>query len=178
MCTLIYAVVPMHADLDRLPKAAAYLVPAEDAVVASKLYPGERLCRVEGVPQCAGGGNCGTVLGREALREGRVPEESDAAQAMRLRQKGWTEHKVQRWLAQKREARVAQPPNVNGTTDEMAIWKELLRVALEDAHLRYLGLMVFTAGDEPNLPIRSMDVTRAACDLTRLEQGILYKILR
>lgn len=178
MCTLIYATVPSQADLACLAQLALRLVAAEDAVVAPKLLPGEQLCWVAGAPQCAAGGFCGTVLGREAHPSGRAPKERHEAQAKKLRKKGWSEHKVQTWLAQKSEVRAPQLPNMNGQVDELALWEQLLRAAIEEAHLRYIGVMVFTAGDEPSLPVRSEGSARLACDLTRLEAGVLYRIHR
>lgn len=85
---------------------------------------------------------------------------------------------MQAWLAQKRAHRAGPLPNMNGQVDELALWTQLLRAALDEARVRYLGLMVFTAGDEPDLPVRSVDVPRAECDLTHLEQQVLYRISR
>ena len=93
------------------------------------------------------------MLGREARSSGRDSEERDAAQARKLRKKGRSEHKVQVWLAQKQSARQSTQPHLNGTVDELALWTVLVRVALDGARLRYLGLMVFTAGDEPDLRV-------------------------
>jgi len=178
MCTLIYVTVPSAADLTRLPSTAVRLAPSEDPFVAPKLRPREVLCRPFGVPTCGGGGFCGTVIGRQAYRSGRDREERDSAHATKLRKKGWSEHKVQAWLAQKQEVRPSPPANLNGNVDELALWQELLRAAFEEAHLRFVGLMVFTAGDEPELPTRDEDMPRAACDLTRLQSGVLYRIRR
>jgi hypothetical protein len=178
MCTLIYATVPSNADVARLAPYEVRLVPTEDAAVTPKLRPGEQLCGVGGVPRCGGGGHCGTVLGREAHEPRRSPAERDAAQGKKLRKQGWSEHKVQAWLAQKKESHSSQPPHMNGGVNELALWEGLIRSALEDAHLRFIGLMVFTAGQEPMLPLRSEDVSRTACDLTRLESGVLYRIHR
>lgn len=179
MCTLIYATLSSTLDLARLPPGGVVLSPADDASVSARLRPGEQLCDIGGVPRCGGGGHCGTVLGREALGPARNSEERTAAQAARLRKKGWSEHKVQAWLAQKRETRAAfERKDANPGVDEHALWQEFLRAALEESSLRYVGLLVFYAGDEPTLPSRSEDVTRAEFDLTRMERGVLYRFHR
>lgn len=174
MCTLIYATVPSRSDLGRI-RSTLRLVPAADPVVTARLRPGEQLCTVAGVPHCSGGGHCGTVLGRARPR-GQGSHERDARHVGRLRKRGWSEHKIDVWLEQRR--RVQQPPNMNGEVDELGLWNELLQAALEEARMGFVGLMVFNAGDEPELPVRCEAISRTACELTRLEPGVLYRIAR
>lgn len=172
MCTFIYATVPAVTDLARLPSTGVRLGATEDPFIVPKLQPGEVLCWPRGIPDCGAGGFCGTVLGSCAPAGGRTRAQEEAAQAKRLRKRGWGEHKVQAWLAQKREA------CTSSTGGELALWTGFLRAALEDARLAYVGLMVFTAGSEHRLPTRSETVQREACDLTLLEYGVLYRIRR
>ena len=172
MCTFIYATVPSVADLARLPPTGVRLRPIEDAYVVPKLRSGEVLCWPSGIPDCGAGGFCGTVLGSCAPSGGRTQQEAEAAQVKRLRKKGWGEHKVQAWLAQKREAATSS------TGGELALWTGFLKAALEDARLDHVGLMVFAAGSDPSLPTRSETVQHEACDLTLLEHGVLYRIRR
>jgi hypothetical protein len=178
MCTLIYATVPSAADLARLPSTGVRLGPTEDPFVVPKLRPGEVLCWPGGIPDCGAGGFCGTVLGACAPAGGRTREEEEAAATKRLRKKGWGEHKIQAWLAQKSEVRVFSVMQRHEAVGELALWTGFVRAALEDARLAYVGLMVFTAGSEHKLPTGSESVQREACDLTLLEQGVLYRIRR
>lgn len=176
MCTLIYVVVPGRSGVAAVSGAAISLHPVRDPHLTPKLTTHEQLCVPAGVPQCAAGGYCGTVLGRMVGPSGRSDEERDAARAKKLRRNGWSEHKVQAWLHQKQMSRAAQSPNLNGDVDELALWQDLLHVALDQYRLEHLGLMVFTAGDEPNLPIAERAVSREACDLSLLQSGVLYRI--
>jgi hypothetical protein len=177
MCTLIYATVPSRADLARIPPTTAHLV-ADDvrAEFAAKVAGQEQPCFVAGVPHCGGGGHCGTVLGRALTRPGR--NENLEAQAERLRKRGWSAHKVEAWLAQKRAPRPSRPPKMSADVDELALWRELLEAALEEARLEYVGLLVCEAGDEPDIPSRIESVRYSGCDLTRLERGVLYRLHR
>lgn len=178
MCTLIYATLPSAADLARLPPVTVRLFPSSEAGVAARLLPGELLCGVGGVPTCGAGGHCGTVLGSDAPRTTERRDAREAAQVQRRRKQGWSEHKIQVWLAQKHEVPASFPQKSQGAVDELARWNELLRAALEDARIRYVGLLVFTAGQEPELPTRVEQVAYGACDLSRLEATVLYRIHR
>jgi hypothetical protein len=174
MCTLITVVVPSRSDLARLTHAPIRLTPLEDPTSLAPLHPGEVPCWPSGVPTCSGGGHCGTVLGSEAHGHGLLAEERDEGRARRLRRQGWSEHKVQAWLAQRRQVR----PTGQGESSvaELSLWRAFLHVALEEAFLRSVGLMVHQAGDA--VPLRDARVRLVDCALPRLEQGVLYRVHR
>lgn len=176
MCTLIYATVPKKTDPSKLPTGPVKLVAFTDPEVSSRLPPDEQLCRVTGVPECAGGGHCGTVLGREALPRGEAAKQRDLAQLKKLRKKGWSEHKVQAWLKQRVAGRRHEPAHLNAGVDELALWRAFLETALGEGKVPFVGLMVYTSGDEPELPVRTQDLALTRCDLTHLEQGVLYRV--
>jgi hypothetical protein len=175
MCIVIYATVPSCSDLECIRDSPLRLVPTADAVIAPRLQPNEQLCAIEGVPLCGGGGHCGTVLGRAVLAD-HDANERFVKQIGKLKKRGWSEHKIEMWLEQKQRTR--QPAHMNRDIDELGLWNELLRAALENARLRFVGLMVFNAGDEQEVPIRCEMASRTSCDLTKVEMGVLYRIAR
>ena len=97
--------------------------------IDSQLEPTERYVRVT-----RGHCDCSTMLGSLHARQ---PKERDIA---KLRRKGWSDTKIQRWL-QSKEHGVRAPATPQGelTRDE---WMAFLRDALDEGSVPYLGLMM------------------------------------
>lgn len=86
--------------------------------------------------------DCGTSLG--SSRAGDKDESKLAKQLKKLRRKGWSEAKIDRWLKDKEKARSNRPEPEN----DAAIWVALIDNVLGSTDAKYVGLLLhFYSGD-------------------------------
>ncbi len=89
--------------------------------------------------------DCGTGLGMLAEDRG-VREPDYKRKAKRLRKKGWSDTKIERWMEDKqRDRQQARSRNANYVTNppiDVVHWKEFIVGVLESKASRYLGLLV------------------------------------
>lgn len=142
--------------------------------LARKLPPGSRIAMTG--RSC----DCGSWLGR--WRDPEPPPDREPqlqAEAERLRRRGWGEHKVQRWLEQRRLEKPGSPPPRDGVPDEIQRWLRLLATLVR--HFPWVGLYLheFQGGPtEERFPVRHRRELRMkevdADTLLHLEEDVLY----
>lgn len=126
--------------------------------------------------------DCASVLGRwqppEALPDRTAHLEQEA---QRLRRKGWGEHKVARWLEEKRNEKPEHAPPQDGVPEEAWRWLRILGRLVEEMPWVGLYLHQFTGSDrDEGFPVRDRRELRArrldAEALLHLEEDVLYLI--
>jgi hypothetical protein len=133
MCLFITGVLAKTADTPSFRAIVEAHNLAFDTIhnphIDSQLEPTERYVRVT-----RGHCDCSTMLGSLHAWQ---PKERDIA---KLRRKGWSDTKIQRWL-QSKEHGVRAPATPQGelTSDE---WMAFLQDALDEGSVPYLGLMM------------------------------------
>lgn len=139
--------------------------------LARRLPPGSRIATTG--RSC----DCGSWLGR--WREPEPPPDREPqlqAEAERLRRKGWGEHKVERWLEQKRLEKPDYPPPCEGVPDEIHRWLRLLEGLLGD--FPWVGLYLHEFGNDDRLLLHGTRTLRlkdvSAETLLHLEEDVLY----
>ena len=131
MCHFITAVLPESvplAALDAIARKHGRVFQALDnPSVQGRLRPGMRYCFTT-----PGHCDCGTVLGSGRRRSSRAPDW--AAEEQRLRKKGWTDARIARALADKRDsvARSDEKDAQNAGTS-CATWRQLIADVLATA---------------------------------------------
>jgi hypothetical protein len=167
VCHFVTATVPGGTDLGALARVlerhGLHFGRLENAHVQAQLPEGELyFCPTTGV--C----DCGTPLA--SARAGRKDRPT------RLREKGWSEAKIARWLQQKS----ALPPK--GATPSLSAWLALISAALVE--VPHVGLLVhWYKGGMETEPIALVveDVPRADLSverLMRMKEDVLHRFLR
>jgi hypothetical protein len=187
MCTFVLGTLPTNAALANLERGFFRFTKLSAGGLASILQPGELFGRMT-TRHC----DCGTALGIDATAE-RLAErkrESIEHKLARLRRKGWSDNRIERWLAQvqgdqERHARV----QAVGATTEAREWRDWLHLALEQVRVEHVGLLVdyydgfledAYAADEKPIPlvrnVRLQDVDEVF--LENMDKGVLYRVRR
>jgi hypothetical protein len=94
---------------------------------------------------------CGTPLG-SAAPPTRIPAEELERETARLRRRGWSEHKIARWLESRqstgaREERLAHERADGASAESVDYWLDLVRRTLESGRLERIGLRVCRGDD-------------------------------
>jgi hypothetical protein len=177
MCHFITAVLPQGAKVSELDDVARrhgrQFQPQPNASVEAKLRPGERHFLTT-LGHC----DCGTSLGERA-RQASGESRSHDAEAKRLRARGWSETKISRWLAQKREtaardARVQATENVAQSDD----WLPFLREVAESQLTSYVGLLVhwYSGPLTGRVTLHGREVVALSPDtLADIKEDVLYE---
>ncbi len=140
MCTIITFVLPGDADLERVSEF--FLDPLE---TVDNRYVLAQLDTKEVYAAGTGKGcDCGTAIGSLAGSD-RSGEHDLSTELRKLRNKGWGEAKIEKWLENKRRvkekrARTARAV-ANSPQPEADRWLTSIRGAVESGATRYLGLM-------------------------------------
>lgn len=183
MCHFITATLPRGADADAAAAIARrhgrVWVPCENPHVISQLGTGEGYFFTT-----SGHCDCGTAVG--SLARPQLPRRKPEKQVPKLRRKGWSEAKIQRWLDEKHgtekrraaeaEARVGNPPF------EAEMWVSLLRDLLAELVVDHVGLLLhmYCGGLETEpihlLRSRSVEPPELTVDLLlQAEEDVLYR---
>lgn len=151
MCTFITAILPAEADRgaleSRLHAHRLRLQPQANPGLARQLQAGEAAFLTT-----RGHCDCGTALGSACSRAGKSPgrpEDRAAADALKLRRKGWSEAKIARALSQRddadvRDARVEAGRTAAGEgadTLGAEAWLQCLREVLASGDTPWIGLL-------------------------------------
>lgn len=182
MCHFITATLPPRADVDTVRGIATSFRrawrPIESGPVVAQLAPGETYYLT--TPNHC---DCGTVLGSANRDAG---QEIDPAQSIRkLKRKGWSESKIDRWLADKRAAakRTHDKPLEPGELDSKT-WNLLLSSVLESGATSKIGLMLHMySGLITDAEIRLHRTSVSLADITPaflegIEEDRLYEFAR
>src|SRR5687767_2907352 len=134
MCTYIAAVLPAGTD----PKAAAelfkkhalgfWLVQDRPSAISN-----DQLYALTNIGHC----DCGTVLGRGFI--GNLYTKEPESEIPKLRKKGWSEAKINRWLEDK--TRKPDPLDIR-REEELARWMATIQDVLTSGIATSLGLFV------------------------------------
>jgi hypothetical protein len=145
VCIFITAVVPVSASIEALQPLVAdhhkALTPVDNRYVQSQLRADEayfltttRFC------------DCGTSLGGER-RAGSRPKKHGARRLAVLRNRGWGEAKIARWLAEQaqteaREQRIQAARKLGGPNQDLEEWRALLSDLLVQPGVGWVGLLI------------------------------------
>lgn len=143
MCDFITAVLPEDAAPERwrpiVEEHRLGFDPLAPASAPRQLEPGERYYRAT-----RGECDCGSCLGRARRAAARAAADDAglARKLARLRREGWSDAKIQRWLADRGGAREKADRSAEHavTADELDTWLRFLR-AMVPAATPYLGLV-------------------------------------
>jgi len=174
MCTRISLFVPSSANLDALEAWAA------QCGVAIERVPGpEGQCRGTSILVTRSYCDCGTPLGKMRGGARHDPERS----ARQLRERGWSEAKIARSLAQKNEATSRREARRRATgLAGLRAWVAFLQGAPAHGQLDAIGIFLADDGrwlSETDLTYRPRETSPlAAVDaevLAQLRFGFLYQ---
>lgn len=136
MCYYITAVLPAVNDIATLQaifhQYKRVCTPLENPSISKILRPGERYYLTT-----AGPCDCDTTLGRVYSAS---TTKSYTTHNAKLRKRGWSDTKIQRWMEQKN-----RPPPALPTAWELscnADWYELIRAVLQSQTIDYLALLL------------------------------------
>lgn len=191
MCTFVLGTFPANAPLERMETRGRReyfrFTRLPPGTVASVLYPGEWFGRLTS-RYC----DCETALGRrtDTKDAGQGHQETLERKADRLRRKGWSRNRIERWATQVEsdKSRHAKAEAEN-RANEAREWHRWLRHALEDVGVEYVGILVddfrgrldeaYDDGEKAapsTRDVRVRDVDEQF--LESLKRGVLYRVRR
>jgi hypothetical protein len=187
VCTFVLGTLPANSPLEKLERGFFRFSMLSAGSVASVLQAGELFGRITS-RHC----DCGTALAvsntsRRAAERKRASVEHKLD---RLRRKGWSCNRIERWLAQ---VEADQDRHARAKADDAAYeareWREWLRHALEEVRVEHVGLLVddhdgllddaYDADEKPTPSVRDArlhDVDERF--LENLDKGVLYRVRR
>jgi len=184
MCTFITAVVPRGADLARLGELARQhglgFAPCTNRFVQAQLPPGSLYLRKE-----SEGCDCDTALGGIRGRGHGDDEGGLALELARRRRLGWSERKLERWLAEKQKSGEKRGREVRERArpreQEIGGWLAFITAALAPGELQSFGLLLhFYRGDPTTERVQLRETARVparelnAETLIHLEEDVLH----
>jgi hypothetical protein len=187
VCTFVLGTLPANSPLEKLERGFFRFSMLSAGNVASVLQAGEWFGRLTS-RYC----DCGTALAVSGTTE-RVAErkrEGVEHKLDRLRRKGWSQNRIERWLAQ---VEADQDRHAKAKADDAANeareWRDWLHHALEEVRVEHVGLLVDDydglledayGADEKSTPsvrdARLRDVDERF--LENLDKGVLYRVRR
>ena len=180
MCTFVLGTLPATAPLDALARGYIAFWEVKVVGIAGLLHPGERIGRLT-QRHC----DCETPIGSAPDRsaERRLQAERSVE---RLSRKGWSRHKIDRWLEQVQadQHRHVQERSARGK-DELREWREWLQQALNTVGVSQVGLLVDFYDniegayiEDKAIPTTVEVGLREVDDafLEKLAQGVLYRV--
>lgn len=183
MCRFITAVVPADIDLQSvkplLDKYGMSFEEVRNSFVESQLE-GDRYVRAtRSVCDCDTGLGSSSDSPGEVLTVATVSNDID-----KLKKKGWSQHKIERWLAEKSGTVDRNQQAVRSKNDaELAQWREFISAMFSDTITKRLGLLIHmyngTLEDEQ---IQIKRINRISLSeqfenkLLEMEEDVLYMI--
>ncbi len=182
MCHFITAILSARTDIDR-----AEWVIRSQAFSFSVLGNRHLLCQLEEGAICfrptKGMCDCGTALGSLCHREKDASGEEKRMnrQLRKLRRKGWSKTKIDRWLADKRKAREVKARIQNQYPVSAKSWVDFVHNTLDSGCTQAIGLLLHwyrgSLEDEKIDLKRTERVDYACVDdnlLLNIEEDVLY----
>ena len=183
MCHYITAALPAGVDLKSLkPILKAHrqvLRPAENRFVQEQLPAGAQYLSCTS-KHC----DCGTALGWLHLQDERTAPPGDEA---KLRRKGWSEARIQRWSAERARAeeKVERAVAAGTPHEEAERWAAFLRAVLKWGEAEWFGLLLhWYRGDAETERIHFADTVQVASaevdadSILRLREDVFYRFTR
>jgi len=184
MCLFITTILPEDADLETVRAILsefgyAYTPPIDCPAVETRIEENEIAFRPT-LGMC----DCGAELGAQARLMRQSESEAQIVRKIeRLRRKGWTQAKIERWLEQKgwalekneRALREREKRNAPGAEQ----WAVLFRTILGSGRVGYVGLLLHWCGHcrargaPPERELLGFDDLTAE-SLMRLEEEVVY----
>lgn len=182
MCRFITAAVPADIDLPAvkplLDKYGMSFKEVRNSFVESQLE-GDRYARVTG-SVC----DCDTVLGSVSAQGEVQTKATVSGDIEKLKKKGWSQHKIERWLAEKSGATDRhQEADRSKSVAELAQWREFISVMLLDKSTNRLGLLIHMySGSLEDEQIQIKRINRISLSeqfensLLEMEEDVLYML--
>jgi hypothetical protein len=180
MCHFITATLPRRADVARLTEIAEQhrraLKPLRNAHVEGQLES-DLQYHLTTIGHC----DCGTELGSARRVRDRSQKIGRPEQFAKLRRRGWSASKIERWLEQK-TSRSAQVKRASSDTPDAGEWCLFIREVLASPYTDSFGLLLHWYGgalDSERIELRGREVILArdieATDLLDLTEDVLYE---
>ena len=178
MCHFIFLVLPPKADLASIgalceQHGCAFKSVDSDTIIRPFLVEGERSYLTT-----AGLCDCGTPLipQREDYFVQHNQDGTLAKRAEKLRKEGWTQHKIDNWLAQKTTVRDRkQQYREEQNNEEINRWYELISATLDQRLSPYVGLVVLW--DDKSTHIKARITKKITSDFAPLAENTIYIFL-
>lgn len=177
MCHYITAVLPASANAEALApimeKYGRQLRPQPNSSIEEQLRAGERYFFTTRGP-C----DCGTALGALVGAEKSIEQRKEAVEKeeQKLRRKGWSQAKLERWRTQKQGHR-ARPRR----SDEPTEWVALVNDILNSRHTSSFGLLLhwYNGPLEGRIQLSARNVVKLVQVspelLGRMQEDVLYE---
>jgi hypothetical protein len=151
MCYYITATMAPNGDesaVRRLAKASLLKwEPLDNPGVVKQLHPGERYFLTT-----RGMCDCGTEIGVSLRSDGRLPDRDPdlSREIKRLKKKGWTENKIDRWIEQTKadaaRKHAESEARLSGPHPEVDRWIQFVSEVLAGKHADWVGILVHWYG--------------------------------
>ena len=187
MCTFVFGTLPANAPVERLKRGFFRFKRIAPGPLASLVQPTEWLGRIT-----SGHCDCGTSLAVSAGKDRAAERQQEGIdhKVDRLRRKGWSRNRIERWVMQveadrDRHAKAKAEKNAEDARE----WREWLRYALEEVRVEHVGLLVDNYdggfddayGDDGKPMPTVRDAGLSDVDerfLENMEKGVLYRVRR
>ena len=184
MCYFITTTLPTGSDIEAAASIARQYgriwEPLNNPFIAPQLDPGE-----EHFTTTSSHCDCGTKIGLCTRPAAGRNERAAERKISRLRHKGWSNAKIERWLSEKRateKRREKKGLEVSGVT-LIEAWEDLLRTLVTQLPIAYVGLLLhWYYGDlqserinilrRVSVPVSNLNPTF----LLEIEEDVLYRI--
>ncbi len=188
MCIFITATMAPRGDETAVRRLAESALlnwePLVNPVVLSQLHPGERTFSTT-----RGTCDCGTEIGISHRSNGPARDPDISRSVQNFRKKGWSEAKIDRWVAQtaanSARRREAVAVRLSGPHPEIDRWIQFLSAVLTGYHADWIGILVHWYGGGVADEALAIGTNRwlSTADLTEdcllgLEDDTLYRIAR
>ena len=177
MCHFVTAVLPARVNHALLAEIAVRhgraLKPLKSPSIEGQLKTGERYFLTNRV-HC----DCGTALGALGRTESELESRKSAIddEEQKLRRKGWSAAKINRWKEQK-SRHLARPKDAADTTD----WQALLTEMCQSGQTPYVGLLLhwYDGPIEGRVELRGRESVKVknlgSETLSRMHEDVLYE---
>ena len=188
MCHFITAVIDKKTNLDQLNQLGqdygiAFNI-CDNDYVKDQLRPTEQYVAKK-VKYC----DCGTSLGMLARAQSPDGLRVEIQELERLRRKGWSESKIQRWVADREKsiekARSQFDSLANGKPSSADGWLRYFHGIFSDGSIRHMGLLLhwYRRGPETErIKIKKREVIRmgdlSSQILLSIDEDVIYDITR
>jgi hypothetical protein len=180
MCVFITAVVPADTDLRAsrplLGKYGMSFKRIINPFIEAQLVEGELFVRATRL-----GCDCDSILGSARNREEDVRAVGNR-DIEKLRKKGWSQEKIERWLSEKSRSITSHHQKVRGKRDEeITRWQDFIGAFLSEGIAKRLGLLMHDYNgllEEEQFRIESVEhislSKKLEDQLITMNQNVLY----
>jgi hypothetical protein len=184
VCYFITTTLPAGSNIEAAASIARQYgriwEPLNNPFIIPQLEPGE-----EHFTTTSSHCDCGTQIGLRTRPAAGRNERAAERKISRLRHKGWSNAKIERWLSEKRateKKRKKRASEVSGVT-LIGAWEDLLRTLIAQLQISYVGLLLhwYSGGLQSerinilrrvSVPVSNLNPTF----LLEIEEDVLYRI--